>query len=343
MSREFFKVNLIPGSIPQDPIKAIWMVWEQSRCDDSIEVMERRYERLLKGDNKPESDFPVDNKHPRDRFRLMLAMDIPIVEFMHMTFLLDNIPVSFREHLVRHRIGTKIGPQAFVDEDPGVADASIWSQTSRVRDMQDFFDNGYFYTPELNSTDLRPITQGLGAPDVPAGLTDQEVYHKVLQTIQWGYRELRGRGYKPEICREVNPSSMTQRLAWHVNLKSLKHICSHRTCWIAMSPYWHPIIEGVITELSKIDKAFRILATPPCIDKQGKEYEACAFAHENMQRLKGADPGVPCPLWLNHTDGVPLPDDWRRGHGLDTPIFDRMCDKFKAFWMRDLDTGASLV
>jgi len=340
MERKPFQVTLSPGSVPENPVKSLWMIWEQSRCDDSVEVMELRYNRLMKGDNQPESDFPVDNKHPNDRFRVMLEMEIPIVEFIHFSFILDNIPVSFREHLVRHRVGTKIGPQSGVDDDPGVTDASFWSQTSRVRDLQNFVDNGFYYTPELDNTELKPISISKGSPDVPSGLTDLEVYHKSLESVQWGYRELRSRGYKPEICRELLPSSTTHRIAWHVNLKSLKHIFSHRSCWIAMANYWHPVIRGVMSELMKIDPVFSALATPPCIDRQTNKFKSCSFAHENAQRLSKKDPGIPCSLWIHQeAGGMDKNYDSMFSVPGDHELFTEMSADFQTFWCRNVTTG----
>lgn len=359
MSKDCFKVTLVPGSYNDDPVKMIWMIWEQSRCDDSIDTLEKRYEFLFRAyrDNPTMSErgikafgerkgfkFPVDAVNPSDRFRLLLQMDVPIIEMIKFTFVLENIPVSFREHLVRHRIGSKIGPNSGVDDEPGIPDVTYWSQTSRVRDLQNFFDVGNFYTPEiLDDTEAKPVSPSPDpCIDLRGNFTDKSVYDLTLRWIQWGYRELRARGYKPEVSREVLPSCTTHRIAWSVNLKSLKHIFGHRSCFIAYAGYWHPVIHGVIRELiTKVNSVFHALATPPCIDKKSNKFKGCVFEHENKHRLDGNDPGVPCSLWLsNHTSETRKYVSTASENDLDE--FDRMKKEYSTFWGRDPETGDSL-
>lgn len=321
--KENFKVTLVPGSYTDDPVKAIWFMWEQSRCDDSIEVMETRYkflaehgypddaDDLRKAGTKEMADFckvslPVDGMYPSDRFKLLLQMDVPIMETIKYSFMLENIPVSFREQLVRHRIGSRIGPNAGVDDEPGIPEVTYWSQTSRVRNLQNFVSEGNFFTPELDDKVRKHIVTLEDNPlrtDDNWELTDKEVFLKGMKATQWTYRELIARGYKPETAREVLPSCTTHRITWTVNLKSIKHIFGHRTCWIAFAGYWHPIIHGVLHELvSKVNPIFHALANPPCIDKKTSKFKACIFEHENKHRMPGGnDPGIPCSLWIgNH-------------------------------------------
>ena len=351
------KVTLLPGSYPSDPIKAIWSVWEQSRCDASVEIMLGNYEVALEAEKKGIGD---KGTWPYARFRSLLQMGVPIMEFLHFTFLLEEIPVSFREQLVRHKIGMKVGPQLGFDDIPDIADSTFWSQTSRVRDLQNFFDNGYYYTPELDNATRKDVENPFGkyhggqlvlAPD---GMTDLDVYRFTLEWIQWGYRELRKRGYNPEIAREVIPMSMTHRIAWHVNCMTLKRLCGDRSCWIAQAGYWHPIIMGIVSELTtKIDPVFSALATPPCIDKKTDCFKSCPFGHENTNRLHGkVDPGIPCSLWIRDTYNLDLSLQQRR-MGVETynevigtieraAEFERMIQQYHKFWNRDPFTGKLL-
>jgi len=315
------RVTLLSG--PVDPVKSIWLVWEQSRCDDSIGKMEDRYARLISGDDQPESDFPAGNEHPKDRFRTLLRMGVPIMEFLHFTFLLEDMHVSFREQLVRHKIGTRVGPQVSFDDIPGLADSTFWSQTSRVRDLGKFAENGSYYTPKSIS-------------DNPEAL---EFYRGFLGSVQFAYNKLRTEfGCLPEDAREVIPVAMTHRMAWHVNAMTLKRICADRSCWIAQSGYWHPVVRGVISELKVVDSIFSVLATPPCIDKKTDKYHSCPFSHENSRRLPGNnDPGIPCSLWSHHessVDSVDSDEDERR--------LWLMEDEYRELWHRDPKTGDSL-
>lgn len=378
MEKEHFKVTLVPGSYTDDPVKAIWFMWEQSRCDDSIEVMEKRYEFLnddghsIDATNEEKKDLlehaelngiklPVDGMHPAWRFQLLLQNDVPIMESIKYSFMVEEIPVSFREQLVRHRVGSKVGPQLFVDDEPGISDTTYWSQTSRVRDLQNFVQNGNFFTPDLDKKEKKPIKVSEDGPPLAHqllsdGMTDEGVFLYGMKATQWAYRELRAREYKPEICREVLPSCTTHRTTWTVNLKSIRHVFGHRTCWIAFAGYWHPIIEGVINELvEKVSPMFRVLANPPCIDKKTNKYTSCIFQHENQHRMPGGnDPGVPCSLWLgkeaNHavnnidslSDPVVRLKVWKDLAPDDNEEMAKMMNQYGTFWNRDPLTGDSL-
>ncbi len=378
MDKENFKVTLVPGSFTDDPVKAIWFMWEQSRCDDSIEVMEDRYAFLedegyiidATDDEKKELvehakinhiKLPVDGMRPDERFKLLLQMDVPVMETLKYSFMLENIPVSFREQLVRHRIGAKVGPNNYVDDEPGIPEVTYWSQTSRVRDLQNFVQNGNFFTPELDKKEKKPIKVSEDGPGpieqlLDPGFTDEEVFLYGLRAVQWSYRELRAREYPPEIAREVLPSCTTHRITWTVNMKSLKHVFGHRTCWIAQAGYWHPIIQGVLRELTeKVNPVFRTLANPPCIDKLTGKYKECIFQHENKHRMPGGnDPGIPCSLWIgqetnhgvNNIDNARDPrlrlNLWNdQANQKDHEEMVKMMNQYGTFWNRDPLTGDS--
>ena len=330
------KVTLLPGSYPSDPIRAIWLVWEQSRSDASVSRMMRSYDDALGDEDRQVGD---KNAWPYARFRSLLQMGIPIMEFLHFTFLLEDIPVSFREQLVRHKIGSRVGPQLGFDDIPDIADSTFWSQTSRVRDLSDFATAGKYYVPDA----------------IRDNKYARKAYDDIMLAIQNTYVSLQvDHGLQPEIAREVIPMAMTHRIAWHVNCMTLKRLCSDRSCFIAQAGYWHPIILGIISELTtKIDPAFSALATPPCIDKKTDCFKSCPFGHENTNRLHGkVDPGIPCSLWIRDTYNLDLSMQQRR-MGVETynevlgtteraAEFERMIQQYHKFWNRDPFTGKSL-
>jgi thymidylate synthase ThyX len=237
-----------------------------------------------------------------------------MLESFYMTFALKEIPVSLREQMVRHRVGMKFGDNYAVDLIPDLPSSTWWSQTMRVRDMSKFYDGKKFHVPTSIKNNPKAHAQ----------------FDVLMSTIQYHYKGLIAMGIQPEDAREVLPMAMTHDITWTMNIASIKHVLSKRSCWIAQMGIWEPIILGMVEELTgKVHPAFRTFVDPPCI--KNDKYSICPFAIENQNRIKGTDPYQPCPLYL-HNEVTYAPCI---GTNDRTKLY-------SALWNRDILTGASL-
>jgi len=125
------------------------------------------------------------------------------------------------------------------------------------------------------------------------------IYRDAMEKAAAAYTALVALDVPREDARNVIPLGATHRIVWKLNLSAIKHIVGKRSCWILQLGLWKPIIQGMISELCKLNPAFRQLATPPCIQKN--EFSKCLFCENNSARIEGdIDPLPPCPLYLNY-------------------------------------------
>lgn len=262
------KVTLLTQT--ENMIEILWTIWQLSRSQESSDAILEK---------KP------SNSEYEEFFRRIINEAIPLAEMIDFIFVLDDIPISLREQLVRHRIGVKVAGQEFCDVVPDLADSSFWSQSMRVLDMGDF----EFFIPES-------IKKGYAESESRNTLS---IYNGVMKEITKGYKRLVRAGVPHEDARNVIPLGATHRIIWKLNLAAIKHILSKRSCWILQLGLWKPVIQGMVSELCEIDPAFKQLATPPCME--GDDFKACLFCENNFARIKGdVDPLPPCPLFLNY-------------------------------------------
>jgi hypothetical protein len=121
---------------------------------------------------------------------------------------------------------------------------------------------------------------------------------------QNAYNALVHSGMPMEDARNVLPIGVTHRLVWKCNATSLKHALQARSCWIAQTGLWEPVIRGMVEELAaKVHPLFRRLIAPPCVDAKTNKFKACKYPIENAAYIKGEDPHPPCALWLHHHSG----------------------------------------
>jgi len=242
------------------PIETIWDIWQYSKTYT---------------DHIPQPDRSVKEK----LFQDLINMDVPILENVSFTFLLENMSISFREQIVRHRIGTKVGDNIGVDIVPDFNSSSYWSQSMRIKDMSSFADENDFRIPD-----------SIGGDGQAYG-----VYVDAMVEIQNVYSKLISLGIPMEDAREVLPLGTQHRMTWTVNLKSLIHILRKRSCWILQAGYWTDFTSQVVDQLMKISPVFRILGHPPCV-KDGKCVD-CKYKHENERRVDGRDNLPTCPIY----------------------------------------------
>ncbi len=214
----------------------------------------------------------------RELFFTLMDEGIPIMEMVEFIFVLEDIPISLREQIVRHRLGHKFDDKLGLDIVPELGDSNFWVQSMRILDMSDF----NFYVPEK----IGEYEEAFAC------------YSELMDRIKGTYAELLAMGIPMEDARQVIPLAATHRMVWKLNVTAIKHICSKRSCWIAQLGMWKPIIEGLVSELWKVDGWFRDIVAPPCVTN-GK-FSGCKFCEHN--RLRVTDDGErqvpPCPLYL---------------------------------------------
>ena len=216
------EVKLISNT--ENIFKTIWMVWQASRCDDTVEQMEDALEQAT-------TDVLYD------LFARILEEDIPLMEMIEFIFVLDNVSISLREQLVRHRIGTKIDGKIGIDIIPNLDDSTWWSQSMRILDMRSFAARQDFLIPESIQN----------VPKVSKRKVPLAIYKQFMYEAARVYSELVDMGIPMEDARNVLPLGASHRIVWKVNLMTLKRIMQKRGCWILQLGIWGPVIMGMIS------------------------------------------------------------------------------------------------
>jgi len=298
------------------PVETLGAVWQASR------------------DNEPVAE-PMVRPPDNELFRKIIQSKIPVSQMIDFVFLLHDVSISFREQMVRHKIGVKVGDRIGSDLAPDLSDSAWWSQSMRVLDMGTFaFDRAYYAPPSIKNKNAATT-----------------LLDRAMLDAQIAYNKLVGMGIPREDARQVIPLGSTHRIVWKLNLSALMHIIGHRACWILQLGFWRPVIEGMIRELcEKVDPVFRDLATPPCL--KDEKFAGCLFRLDNEKRLLHEDPLPPCPLWFSHNKGTAA--QLLADPGVQTPCkvnrdtgalefatsekertFRRMFTEYYSFWQRD--------
>jgi thymidylate synthase (FAD) len=255
------------------PLETIWYLWQASRSEKEIPAP-----NILASMRTTDTNLNEDIKKI---FSMIVTSNFPVAENIWFVFLLENVSVSFREQMVRHRIGMKFGERLGVDIIPDLPSSTWWSQTSRVRDMKNFANEEAYRIPEK-------------IQENEAGIV---MYKNLMQNIQRTYNDLVTLGIPIEEAREVLPLATQHRISWGLNLSSIIHVVKTRSCWIAQYSLWNAVVNGMVEELAKVDPLFRLVANPPCI--QDNTYKRCPYALDNNKRKNGEDPLPVCSLYNN--------------------------------------------
>lgn len=260
----------------ENPIETVYVLWERSK-NENFHMTVSEVKSRIENDSK-------FGKEVIQLFRKVIAQKIPIAENINFTFMLNSDPISHREQMVRHRIGTTVGDNFGVDIIPSIEKSSFWSESMRILDYSKFVEDGKYYVPETISKN--PIAS--------------KEYVETLLKIQKGYSNLIKLGIPMEDARNVLPLGTTMNISWSLNLAALMHIIGIRSCWILQYSLWSEIIGSMVREMSeKIHPIFSDLILPLCF-KSG-EFVECEFIHENERRVDGRDKLPVCPLYYTHS------------------------------------------
>lgn len=280
------KVTLI--SAPKHPIGTLWYVWEQSRSNDPLPFPEE-VEAIL--EREPMSAFA---EKVNRTVEAILNEAIPVTENLQFVFHIENMSISLREQMVRHRIGTTVGDRLGADIVPDLSQSTWWSQTMRVLPMDNFFDEGRYLVPE-----------GLDGKVTEDGVDAKALYLTELRSIQESYRRLVAAGVAKEDARQLIPIGATHGITWGMNLKAILHIFGKRACWVAQANLWETLMAQAVNELAtKVHPMFRKIVMPPCI-RNGK-YTKCPVPETNYERIQGRDHMPPCPTYVRNQPGDAL-------------------------------------
>lgn len=262
------------------PIETVLSVWDASKSEEPLgDIFDHYFEHSEEqgissgGIGAPEMAL----------FERILDQQIPVAQFINFNFVLEDVPISWREQAVRHRIGVKYGDNYAVDIVPE-ADISFWSQSMRIQSMEDFASKGKYHTPE-------------SIKDSPNSSVAMAIYADAMRRIEDSYTALVEMGIPMEDARNLIPLGATHRISMNVNLQALKHIIGERGCWILQGSLWAPVIESMVSELAKkVHPIFRRLVAPPCVS--GGVFNSCKFVEENIRRVDGRDALPVCPLYV---------------------------------------------
>lgn len=327
----------------EHPVQTIYCLWKASRTTGPIPSPAQVAE-----DMKSDHNVAIE---VLKTFEEIIHDDFPVAENLDFVFLLEHVPVSLREQMVRHRIGHRFGENFGVDIVPGDVQDSWWSQTSRILDMGTFAADEAYFTPD--TIDSRECEY---QPPIPGAEKQSwqvdELYQMYMKVTEGTYRALVEAGIPREDARQILPLAATSRISWKMNYMSMKHIVKRRTCWIAQAGMWAGIVQDMVNELAeKIHPVFRSMAQPPCFKKDN--FVGCPFTGDNLNRVRGNEPYPPCPLFLNlhrsevqHSVGVhdrslhPTgPVTWDYEEPAKREAFDKLKVAYGRLWGRNVWTG----
>lgn len=209
-------------------------------------------------------DDPVRVIH--ETVKNLVDSDLPPLEAVQFTFMVDDVPVAWRDQLVRGRR------------------AMYWTQTSRTADLS------------MMDVNVNRSISRVGDEAVA-------IYENCVDVIRDAYKKLQDLGVPGEDIR-LSPASMIQRDYWTINLRELIKVMNKRSDWIAQATMWTPILSEILRKIPReLADLIRDKSCRPNV-KISKDDRGNLFVSdhhydiENLDRYEGRDP-QPCdPLWL---------------------------------------------
>jgi hypothetical protein len=275
-------VHIVKG--PDRPLETILSTWFNSRDEGPVWTVENFWTRLLPekaeylrpGEGRPE-DYTIFQRLMKEKatgvpandavelFYQIMAMDIPVTEFIVFNICFDNVPRTFVDQLDRTR------------------HAAFWERSLRVMDLSNFADREEFFVPE-----------NLQGPAM-------EKYYEGMYASQYYYRENIRNGVSPELARGVAPLHVNTRADMSVSFRTLVQIVRKRDCFFAQGTYWEPVINQLLPQVCGFfplpQRAVALFNTLPC-DLEKNECK-CPYKRDIMDRLVDRSNPI-CPiLYLN--------------------------------------------
>ena len=139
-----------PVPMPEDIERILFCEQEHSYTADDNGCLVSESLRMLGADLEDDLGYEVQPTRQRlwSVINQIMDEDIPCTENLSFTFAFENMSISTREQMVRHRIGVQVGDNIGVDIVPDLAESTWWSQTMRMLPMGAFFSEGRYLLPE---------------------------------------------------------------------------------------------------------------------------------------------------------------------------------------------------
>jgi hypothetical protein len=212
-------------------------------------------------------DDPIIDK---DLIFKLVREEVPVVRHLKFTFLLEDMPISFREQLVRSQYD------------------DYFIQGGRITDY---------------ATQLRVDVP----PKVAATPELAQDFDRIVADIKSFARRASTFGLNPSEYRNLVPVGTLHRGIWTTNLQALMVRFHKRTCWNAQTDLWTPVLLQVAKILANEHRAFAGLNLPPCKDHLWK-HTGCTVREIMRERYEGIDPQPTCPIWMQHEEHIPHDD-----------------------------------
>ena len=209
------EVKLI--SMSDKPVETLLSIWYQTKIgnkdlskfsnDDSGLVDSNVIYIIL---HNPDKYKDLYNDMIRMLNLIMTTPSMALQRHISLTWILKDVPVAFREQLVRHQNGHH-----------------FWVRSSRVDDLS----NSDYYLPiGLDEDQKKELCKFYSKLN--------ETYHDLVHN----------KGFNPEDAKMIMPESRLHTLAWSCNLQSMKQVLARRSNWFAQE-FWIGVLHKMIPEL----------------------------------------------------------------------------------------------
>jgi len=168
------------------------------------------------------------------------------LEYIKLTFKLENVSRALQQQLTRHRIGF-----------------SYSIQSMRCVDLPNFADDGTYYNPFQGGSD------------------ENISYHKKMEDMQSLYREALKENMPTQDARGLLPMNIHSTITFSCSLRAFIAMINKRLCLKTQGEF-REVANLMIKEIEKkVDKRILKWIGPPC---QTQGY--CMMKGENEQQLK---------------------------------------------------------
>lgn len=204
-------------SMSERPVETLLSIWYQTKIGnedlskfskDGDGVVDVNVIRSIL--DNPTDHSELYNDMMRMLKLIMTTPSMALQRHVSLSWLLKDVPVAFREQLVRHQNGHH-----------------FWVRSSRVDDLS----NSEYYLPigldEDQKDELRNFYNELN-----------DKYHDLVHN----------KGFNPEDAKMIMPESRLHTLAWSCNLQSMKQVLARRSNWFAQE-FWIEILHKLIPQL----------------------------------------------------------------------------------------------